>query len=179
MSMLIAVVQAATPAVTATPLPTPAEVAAAVSSTDHNQLLGFANDLAAKVSQTDIVAAGAALAVAAQGALNKVPFFKHAVSYVQDVRRFLLAVFIPSAMTVGAGLATGHNELHLAPIVFLGAQVLFYAFKFLVGKAVASFSAKHLAEPATTFSYAGPGASTAVGTVSYTSSTTTTDNAQF
>lgn len=173
MSMLIAVVQAATPAVTTTPLPTPAEVATAIS-TSPNQLLDLINGVAAKVSQTDIVAFGAALAVIVQGAFNKVPFFKHTVSYVQDVRRFLLAVFIPSAMTVGAGLATGQNQLQLAPVVFLSAQVLFYMGKFLVGKAVASFSAKAAAPANQNVGYVTvtPGAG-------YTATTTGDNNASF
>lgn len=134
MSMLLAIVSStvqavatATPVVAATPVPS---VAADPTFVDT------LNKLASNVSQTDIIAIAAALTVALQAALNKIPFFKHAVKYVQDVRRFVLAVFVPSLVTFGAGLATGSNDMHLTPVVFLGAQVIFYIAKYLIGKAV-------------------------------------------
>lgn len=141
MSVLLAlatpVVQAvatATPVVTATPAP-----AAAVAADPG--FLAYVNSLVAGVSQANIVAFASVLALALQGAFNRLPFFKHVVEYVQDVRRFVLAVFLPTVLTVGAGLATGENELKLAPIVFLFAQVGFYVVKFLVGRALATFAA--------------------------------------
>lgn len=142
MSFLLGVVQstaqavvAATPAVTATPTPTPEAVQAVATSS--SSLLGAVNALASQVSQTDVVAVASGLAVAVQALLNKIPFFTHVVNYVQDVRRFFLAVLVPSALTFLAGLATGDNTLHLAPVVFLGAQVVFYTVRFLVSKATA------------------------------------------
>jgi hypothetical protein len=56
---------------------------------------------------------------------------------VQNVRRFALAVFIPGMLAIGTSVATGNNDLHLAPIVFLGAQVIFYVGKALIGVALA------------------------------------------
>lgn len=127
MSVLLAAVATVTPAVQAvvsspTPVPT---------------VLDTVNSVAKGVSQTDIILVASSIAVAIQAAINKVPFFSHTVEYVQNVRRFLLAVFIPGAIAVGTSLATGNNDLGLMPVVFLLAQVVFYVFKTLYGFAQA------------------------------------------
>lgn len=143
MSALLAVVQAV---VSASPSPSPtvaasvAPVAQAAQSVPVHTFWDTLNSLVQGVSQTDIVALGSALAVSLQALLNRVPFFRHAVDYVQDVRRFALAVVVPGALAVGVSLATGHNDLGLTPWLFLGAQVVFYACKVLIKSAVASLA---------------------------------------
>lgn len=145
MSILLGVVQSTVHVIAAsTPLPTPtptSSVAPAVVASSPS-LLDTINNWAAGISQTDLIAFAALLASSLQALLNKIPFFTHTVDYVQDVRRFLLAVFVPGVVTIGTGVATGRNDFHLLPVVFLGAQIVFYAGRFLVAQAL-----KALASP--------------------------------
>lgn len=131
-----AVVQAvitATP--TATPIPTPSPTvqaathAAAQVVQTHSSLVDTINALAATVTQPEIIAAGAAIAVAIQGLINKLPWLQHEVAWVQDVRRRFVSVVIPVAGTALVSFTSGHNDLHLAPALFLVGQVVVWTWK--------------------------------------------------
>lgn len=105
-----------------------------------NEFIDTLNRLATHVSQTDVVALGAALAVTIQAFLNKLSLFKSVSDHVQDIKRFILSVALPFVLAVGGSLATGENKLELAPALFLAGQVLYYGVKFLVGKAIEALS---------------------------------------
>lgn len=150
MSALLALVQSVAPTVQAvasaspSPSPSPQAVSAVVSHAPT--ITDTLNALASKVSQTDLIAFAATIAVLVQALLNKVPFFTHAVAYVQDVRRFVLSVAVPNAVLVSTSLATGNNKLGLVPWVFMVAQTLFY-----VGKTLVNAAVRNLTKPVPAF----------------------------
>lgn len=123
---------APTPVISPTPLPSPSPVveaathAATTVAQTHPSFFDALNILASSVGQPEIIAAGAAAAVALQALLNKLPWLQHEVQWVEDLRRRFLAVALPLLGTVAASFASGHNELHLAPGLFLGGQVIYW-----------------------------------------------------
>lgn len=136
MFLALAAVAAATPSPASTPLPTASPTVEAIARAvapvvAHPSFFDTLNSLAANVSQPDIIVFAAALVVGLQTLVNRVPFFTHAVKWVQDARRIFLAVVLPFFMAAGTSLATGHNDLGLAPSVFLAGQVLFYVIRSL------------------------------------------------
>ncbi len=127
-----AVVQASvSPSPSASPVAQAAQVVVqhtAAAAPNTPSLQDIVNGIVSVLSPY-VVVIGAALASFVQVFLNKLPWLSHDVKEVQDWRRKLLAVAIPLAGTLLAGLATGQNTLGLAPWVFLVAQVLFAAVK--------------------------------------------------
>lgn len=135
MSVLLAVTSQVVQAVaTATPSPSPHVVQ--VATTHVNTLSDTINALASKVSVEDVIAAAAGVAAVLQAYLNKLSIFQHAVKEIQALRRFVLAVVLPTALVLVGGLATNSNTLHLAPAVFLVAQFIYYVFKRLTAPTI-------------------------------------------
>jgi hypothetical protein len=121
-----------TPVVTPTPSPSPTVEAVAHAANQvvqsHPGLLDVLNVLASSIGQPEIIAAGAAAAVALQALLNKLPWLQHEVQWIEDLRRRFVAIVLPVLGTALTSFASGHNELHLAPAVFLLGQVGFWTF---------------------------------------------------
>jgi hypothetical protein len=89
------------------------------------------NKLAGMVSQTDVIAFAGLVSSSFIALLNKSKFLQHEVAVVQDVRRFAVAVLLPFLGTYVATVASGHNDLGVAPAIFVVSQVVFYVVKFL------------------------------------------------
>jgi hypothetical protein len=140
-SALLGIVQSTVQAVVSvSPSPSPSPVAVAAVTTHAGTLSDTVNAFASRVSQADLIAFAAAVSFAITGALSKVPFFTHAVAYVQDLRRFTLSAVVPTVLVAGSSLASGHNTLGLTPLVFLGSQIAFYVFKTLYGAALSALN---------------------------------------
>jgi hypothetical protein len=115
-----------------TPDPTPvATVAAhaAAAVTAHPGFLDALNQLASHVSQADLVMVAGVVAVALQAWLNKLSWLQHEIAEIQATRRYLVSVALPFAGTALASFASGQNDLHLAPAVYLVGQFVFYVVK--------------------------------------------------
>ncbi len=155
MSVVQAVVHATlSPSPSASPVAQAAQAAvqahaAAAPASNLPNLSDMLNGLASALAPY-IVVIGGVVAAAAQSLLNKLPWLSHDIAKVQDLRRVVLAVFLPLAGTFLAGLATGQNALGLAPWVFVASQILFAAVKALQASGAAAAPAASLAveEPA-------------------------------
>lgn len=126
--------------VTLSPTPTTSPVATVVATTAaavvKTSPTDTLNRIANAISPADLIATAGIVATAIQAQLNKLPWLRHAVDYVQDTRRFVVAVVLPIGGTLLAGLATGHNTLNLAPWVFAVSQLVFYVAKSLKSSGV-------------------------------------------
>ena len=116
------------------PDPTPVVHAALTHvAASSNGLMTLLNSLLGSLSQADIIAAAAAVAVVLQGFINRHPWMQSELAWLQDLKRFAVAVALPYVGTLLASFASGQNSLHLYLPVFVGGQFLFYLFKTLKG----------------------------------------------
>ncbi len=107
----------------------------AATTAVSNGWLDMLNAFLANVSQTDIIAAAAVAAVMLQSLVNRHKWLQSDLAWLQDLKRFVVAVALPWLGMLLAGFASGQNTMHLALPVFLAGQFLFYlvkAFKGLV-----------------------------------------------
>lgn len=111
---------------------------AAQAVASSNGLVSLLTSFIGSLSQADIIAAGAAVAVVLQGFINKHPWLQSELAWLQNVKRFLVAVALPYLGALLASFATGQNTLHLALPVFVAGQFLFYLYQSLKGAILSS-----------------------------------------
>lgn len=137
---------APTPVVSPSPSPsvTPLAQAATHAATQVQSFdfLAFLTAWMSSISQADIIAAAGIAAVGIQGLINKSPWLKSELAWLQDVKRFLVAVAIPFGGSLLTDFATGHNTHQLALPVFLVGQFVFYTWKALKGMVLANNAKK-------------------------------------
>ncbi len=141
---------AATPSPTVSPSvdPTPVVHAVAQQAAAHSSLIDSVNAFVSQIPQSELVAVAAVIVVALQSFLNRFPWLQHEVNYVQDLRRQFVAVVLPFLGVMLAGFASGQNTMHLAPVVYLVGQVVYYVVKTLQGAAANLSSASAETAPA-------------------------------
>jgi hypothetical protein len=98
---------------TVTPSPSPAVTAHAQTITDT------VNQLASKISTTDLLVAAGVITTGVQYLVNHFKALRESINWI-------LSFAIPFMLVAGASFASGHNDLHLAPVVYLLGQLLFF-----------------------------------------------------
>lgn len=108
------------PVVTSTPVPTIAVHAVTVATTHTNSILDTLNALASKVSVADLTIAAGAITTGVQYLLNR-------YANLRKTANWLISFALPTAGAVIASVVQGTNDLHLAPVVYLLAQVIYFS----------------------------------------------------
>ena len=118
MSIILAVIA---PVVHAVATATPAVVAQAtpVAVAHVNSISDTINALASKVSTADLLVAAGFVATGVQYLVNK-------FANLRKVTNWLISFAVPFAGVALASFASGHNDLHLAPVVYLLGQAAYF-----------------------------------------------------
>jgi len=147
MSVVHAVAQATlSPSSSASPVVQAAVAVHAVAT--QSSLTDILNKLSSYVSSSDLIVAAGILVTALQGFINRSKWLQHEIAVVQDARRFTLAVALPFIGTYITTLASGQNDLKVAPWIFLVSQLTFYVVKALKNSAPVPVAALATETPA-------------------------------
>lgn len=122
MSIILAVISSVAPTVQAVATATPHVVAQAtpVAVAHVSSISDTINALASKVSTADLLVAGGFVATGVQYLVNRFVGLRKAANW-------LISFAVPFAGVALASFASGHNDLHLAPVVYLLGQAAYFA----------------------------------------------------
>ena len=132
--MLSAVLSTVAPSVS--PVVNALASASPAVATHASSISDTLNALASRVSVADLITAAGAIVVAVQYLINQVPVIKRLSDQATASFNWVVSFALPFLATFVASAASGNNTLHVAPYVYLIAQLVYFIIEYIKSKAV-------------------------------------------